>query len=333
MKKFTHALIACKAVERLQTVELSDKNKPFADELLEWFKAHKDNVIQGTWYPDKVICDMSTSHIYKYTPVGATVEGLSAGVTHESLLPSVFRNLPATSLQFAIGRKSPLCALPFTVDPGTNLPDRCEALSHSVIDNLRIREAEPEGSPLLPTDDHIALVLFMLSHYVADAHMPMHCDSRKDSFLGFNVHAEAEDRWNREVVRYYRVSIQNQCFTMDEQSGFPKLFPDEKYEESVLFAVDKKLASRPFQVGYGSGNDNVREYVLAISQYSYLNSYAWLPYGLTGAQFDRETLQAPGGLPFNEMSIAALADAIDAVARVWLHDLRRFVKWKEALEA
>lgn len=323
MKKFTHALIACKAVERLQKVALSDQNKPFADFLLEWFAAHKDGVIRGAWYPDEVIGDKSTSHVLKYTPVGAI---------HELPVQTVgMRGLPSTSLQYTIGRASALYNQPYTVNPNNNLPERCEALSHAVIDNLRIREREPKGSPLTPTDNHVALLLFMLSHYVADAHMPMHCDARDDEFLGFNLHSATEEAWEREVVRYYKIDRPNQHFIYNEQ-GYPFLVMSEGYSDSILAAVTDELNRRDFRIGYGEGNGNVREYILAVTQYSYLTSYAWLPAGLTLDGFDRPNLQTPDGLSFREMSIAALADAIDAVSRVWLHDLRRFCWWKEERE-
>ncbi len=131
------------------------------------------------------------------------------------------------------------------------------------------------------------------------------------------------------MVCFYDVG--HDTFNFDPQTGFPKLRvnPSKPYAESILKQVDDKLDKRPFRVGYGGGNDNVREYVLAISQYSYLTSYAWLPYGMTSADLDREKLEVPGALPFREMSVAALADAMDAVARVWLHDLRRFCWWKK----
>jgi hypothetical protein len=32
-------------------------------------------------------------------------------------------------------------------------------------------------------------------------------------------------------------------------------------------------------------------------------------------------------MTFREMSLASLSDAVDAVARVWLRDLRRYMKW------
>jgi len=329
MKKFTHALIACKAVERLQKVELSDQNKPFADFLLEWFAGHKDGVIRGAWYPDSLIGDKSTSHVLKHQPaaVGAIDDNVRA--TGRSPLPAP--TLPSTSLQYAIGRASPLFNQPYVVSKGNNLPERCEALSHAVIDNLRIRESEPKGSPLTPTDNHVALLLFMLSHYVADAHMPMHCDARDDEFPGFNLHSAAEERWEREVVRFYKIDRPNQRFIYNE-SGFPLLVEDDAYADSMLKAVEEELERRPFRIGYGDENDNVREYMLAVCLYSWLTCCAWLPYEAEIESIDRTLLQTPAGLPFREVSVAALADAIDAVARVWLHDLRRFCWWKEEQE-
>ena len=344
MKKFTHALIACKAVERLQKVELSDQNKPFADYLLEWFAAHKDGVIRGAWYPDSLIGDKSTSHVLKHQPAagGGAIGDDDVRVTGRELStpeqskrcrsPLPMRALPATSLQYAIGSASALYGQPYAVSKGNNLPERCEALSHAVIDNLRIRESEPKGSPLTPTDNHVALLLFMLSHYVADAHMPMHCDARDDEFPGFNLHAAAEEIWEREVVRFYKIDRPNQRFLYNE-SGFPLRVEDDAYANSTLKAVEDELERRPFRIGYGDGNDNVREYMLAVCLHAWLTCCAWLPYEAEIASIDRSLLQTPAGLSFREISVAALADAIDAVARVWLHDLRRFCWWKEGLPA
>lgn len=340
MKKFTHALIACKAVERLYLAKdrMPAENQRFADFLFDFFMKHKQDVIQGAWYPDKIFADMSTSHVYKYKPVKAAVEALAAeaaslGTIANTPLPSIFRTLPGTSLQFAIGKKSSLYlhSIPYVINPNDNLPERCDAISHSVVDNLRVRHAEAPDSPVTVSDKHIALVLFILSHYVADAHMPLHCDDRKAEFLGFDIHDAAEECWNKEVIRYYKV-VDHETFEFDQTTGFPRLYADGSYPNSILKAVEDKLANRAFPIGYGTGNDNVREYIQAISQYSYLNAYTWLPYGVKRAELDRETLQTASGMSFREMSVAALADAIDAVARVWLHDLRRFLCWTDAVE-
>ena len=135
MKKYTHAWLAFKAIERLEKSRHSPANQKYADNLVAWFKGHKDGVIQGAWYPDAVIKDMASSHVLKFTRVVG--EGR-------------FRKLPTTHLMYAKGKASPLFQQAFSVDKGTNLPDRCEAIGHAVIDNLKMQETEPKGSPIFP---------------------------------------------------------------------------------------------------------------------------------------------------------------------------------------
>ena len=145
MKKYTHAWIAFKAIERLQSADLTEDNRAFADYLIEWFQSYKDGVIRGAWYPDEIIKDNASSHIMNMhrLPVGAN--------GHSPEPPEhKFPVLPSNSLLYRTGRTSPLHNRAFTIDRKYNLPERCEALSHAVIDNLRILEREPKGSPSPP---------------------------------------------------------------------------------------------------------------------------------------------------------------------------------------
>ena len=93
-------------------------------------------------------------------------------------MSSVRRPL-TTYLNYRYGKKSPVKKKSFVVDRGDNLPDRCESIGHSVIDHLNMQESEDKGSPVSPADNQIALLLLVLSRYVADAPMPFHCDSRR----------------------------------------------------------------------------------------------------------------------------------------------------------
>jgi len=68
MKRFTHAWLAFMAIKRLEETKLSDTHRRYADNLIGWFKNHRDDVIQGAWYPDSVIKDMANSHVLKLTP-------------------------------------------------------------------------------------------------------------------------------------------------------------------------------------------------------------------------------------------------------------------------
>jgi hypothetical protein len=165
MKKFTHAWLAFKAIKRLeQTRFTKTEDKDVVQALVKFFQNHKDDVIQGTWYPDEIIKDTATGHVLKISPS-------SDSQNH-------FCSLPSTSLLFKPGKKSLHYKKSFTVDETDNLPNRWQALSHSIVDNLKIQQSEDKGPPVSPSGNHIALRIFMLSHYIADAHMPLQCDSR-----------------------------------------------------------------------------------------------------------------------------------------------------------
>ena len=131
MKKYTHAWIAFKAIERLEGIPESDPNRKPAKALIRWFKARKDGVINGAWYPDSIIVDNATSHVLKLTP--------------DDSGPVVFPALPAQMQLHKFREKSPRYQKGYRVEPGDNLPERCEALAHSVIDNLKVQEAEDKG--------------------------------------------------------------------------------------------------------------------------------------------------------------------------------------------
>jgi hypothetical protein len=322
MKKFAHAWIAFKAVERLQNAVLDPKDQPYAKGLIDIFMNYRDGVIDGAWYPDLVFKDNGTSHIMKYSPVAGDAPAGS------------FPALQATSLLMQAGKASPLYGKAFKFDAKCNLPERCESLSHSVIDNLKIQDYEEKGSPLTPTSNHIALILFMLSHYIADAHMPMHCDKRPAELGTFDLHAAVEQKWEEEVVRFYDVDRDNARFRYTPE-GFPRLRDNcptngPQYANSILKEVCDTLAARPFDLDYGAAELNsVLDYMHAVCRWSYLLAYAWLPAGFDPAALDHDSLELPGALPFRRMSVVALTEAVDAVARVWLRDIRRYSRWEK----
>lgn len=263
MKQFSHAWMAFKAIERLEKGALSDVNRQYADEFIRWFWNHRDGVIKGAWYPDMVIKDMATSHVFKYMP---TSKG-SLDV----------RNLPNTSQIIAFASQASIYGQPYKkVDLSDNLPERCEALAHSVIDDAKMQETEEKGSPISPTDNHIATRLFMLSHYIADAHMPLHCDGRKFSSVS-NIHAKMEKEWDKEIRKYFKLDILNERFFYNP-AGYP-LRTKSNYRQSFLSRVDDGLTTRPFSIGYGDGNNNIFSYMLAVCQNSYFLSYAFFPIG------------------------------------------------------
>jgi hypothetical protein len=312
MKQFSHAWLAFKAIERLEKANLGD-NRRYADELIRWFWDHRDGIIRGSWYPDMVIKDMASSHVLKFTPQAG-----GAGV---------FGSLPSTSMVKEFAIRSPMHGINLTQDPGTNLPERCEALAHAVIDNLKMQECEDKGSPIAPTGNQTAMRLFMLSHYIADAHMPLHCDSRKFS-EGVDIHAKIEGLWDDEIRKCYALDLLNERFYYD-RDGYP-FRKEENFTGSFLNRVEQGFATRPFTDSYGSGT-NVRTCMLTVCQYSYLLAYAFIPpaYNETNVTIKNMTSLPGQLLDFEQLSVIVFTDAIDAIARIWMRLWRRYLDWKK----
>lgn len=316
MKQYSHAWLAFMAIQRLEQAELSDSNRNYANSLIEWFKDHKDGVTQGAWYPDEIIKDMKTSHVLKFTPENDGKKG-------------EFRKLPTTYLLYQHCKDFDLKQKSYKIDKKTNLPDRCESIAHSVIDNLKMQESEDKGSPIAPTDNHVATLLFMLSHYVADAHVPFHCDSRRFSEEP-DVHGKLEGVWDDAIQKYYRLDEENERFFYNPE-GYPLLDKEKErqYKESFLKKVEDNLRERDFGVSWGGNNGNVRDFMSAICQYSYLLSYSFIREGYDHTNVTSNNWKRLGSKSLEDVNIAVISDAIDSIAKVYFRIWRKYKRWEK----
>lgn len=318
MKKYSHAWLAFMAIKRIKDKETSvtSSNQPHLKSLARWLMHNEDDIIQGTWYPDAVIKDMASSHIYKMTP--------SATATNP------YRDLPTTHLMYHYLRNSPLKGQSFDIDPDTNLPYRSEALAHSLVDNMKMLKTEDRGSAVAPTSNHIALIFFMLSHYIADAHMPLHCDSRRFS-SGTNIHATIEKEWDDLIRKHYEIDNSHNRFLYDPH-GYPlrRENMNAEYQTSYLKEVEDNLETRSFRIGYGGENSSTWDFIDAICQYSYLMAYTFFPTVYNHHNVTTANWKSLGGtMTFERMSIAVLTDAIESIAHVWFRIWRRYRRWAE----
>jgi hypothetical protein len=352
MHQFTHAWLAFLAIKRLakvveksklpevdQKFKLSETEREYAESLIAWFHNNKDGVIQGAWYPDTVIHDNSTGHILKITPYDeAKKEAIEKEVKENRMkviYPAGFKSLPEEYAHFSeLGKDYELRKKPCVVDLGTNLPDRCESLTHTVIDHFKIQWQEEKGSPVSPTSNQVALLFFMQSHYVADAHVPVHCDSR-DFSHGKKLHAKLEDAWEKKVTACFEIDTsdsKNPRFFYDTE-GYPLVTDEKEYKDSYLETADTDVIKR--KIGsidslFKSENNNVWDFMSAVCQNSYLLSYyffdpAEIPEPTQAVFADWESAHPE---QFKKLSAAVLADAADSIARVWLRSWRRFDVWK-----
>ena len=79
---------------------------------------------------------------------------------------------------------------------------RAEIKNHIIkFNGMRFINNESSFFPMFFNDDQIVLELFSLSHYLADAHMPLHCDSREFSLNECgNIHGKIEEEWEDWII-------------------------------------------------------------------------------------------------------------------------------------
>lgn len=307
MKQYTHAWLAFMAIKRLEKSEIPVAYRNEAKDLIKWFKNHRDFVLQGAWYPDAIIKDMATSHVLKYKPDNTSKENR-------------FKELPREYHLFKIGKTSEYYKKPYSIEAG-NLPDRCEAIAHSIVDNLKMQESEGKGSPISPTDNHIATLFFMLSHYIADAHMPLHCDVRSFSDKE-DIHAHIEKEWDDLVHKCYDIDYDNNRFFYD-----PAGYPLKKADDPIIDWLEKEIINRKFSVAWGEANENTWDFMSAITQYSFLLAYKMIPQNYNENNLDWNAFRNLNGNNFDEYSKFILIDSIDSISKVWLRIWNKYLSW------
>lgn len=346
MKQYTHAWLAMMAMKRIEYAKIPVKQQDDAKALITWFKNYRDLVLQGAWYPDSVFKDMSSSHIAKYFPLAdyqkkgsglesaladdvGEIDGGPEEVNDENpkiRIESKFRKMPQTLRMFNRGKGSVLYDQPYIQFKRHNLCDRCESFTESLIDSFKILTMENPGAPVIPSNNHIAMRFFILSHYIADGHMPLHCDAR--SFYNKNeVHAFIEKMWDDQVQAAYKIDEYNERFYYDKD-GYPLLNEDTEPSPLIKY-VEKELRDRSFSWDWGDDNNNTWDYMSGITQYSYLLAYDLIPADRDPKQISTEYYMGTEAYQehFEEYSKIILGDAVESIAKVWLHAWCRYRSW------
>ena len=197
MKQRAHAWTALRALKLID-----DTGQ--APELVNMLCFYLSDIWDGSWLPDTLIRDMSYGHIFKMDSDPAMLE---QDISNETWLITPYAELKSKlgskRLCLELIKDSPELLKPYRSHPkiGGDLPNRVIAISHSISDMLKMadyplsfyaKKQLPEeymtdlssktvkdlaGSPNFSARQ-IALNFFILSHYITDAHMPLHCDLR-----------------------------------------------------------------------------------------------------------------------------------------------------------
>jgi hypothetical protein len=363
IKQRAHAWVALRAFKMIDDWG----NAPKLTEMLSYYLS---DVWNGAWLPDTRIVDMRYGHIFKMDSDPAFIypelpnekwliksaEDLSkvlagersciAYVTDSEELKKPYRDRPKDS---------------------GHLPNRVLALAHTIADMLKLSDfplgayaqkkkvkdasnvtidlsaqkvADLSKSPNFSARQ-IALTFFLLSHYVCDAHMPLHCDLRDLSLsekpslkrrLPENLHPWIEQYWEENFpLKQDLILTEYTKDTLDE-------IVVDKIPKGSMIAVDRDPKySMGKKVDSGLKGDEWNEMIYT-TRLSYAVARKWIPtdvdwlkllpgdYNKFRKSVSNKELGGTFSEDFVDVTNRIFQDAVRSVAAIWNNAWTRFVE-------
>lgn len=327
MNQPTHAWLAVEAYRKIAALALTDEGKKKKlDGLENLLGAHLSDVVVAAWLPDSLIKDMTFGHIFKNTVYKGdqkdrftlTKNDLQSHLAADTRMPRlVFDDIP-----------DDWWAQPYRVKTsGGHLPARVNSLCQTARDMLKMGDAEvaaltginPPGAaiiskPFLYSPRNVAMMFWMTSHYIADAHMPFHCDSRAlASTAKQKTHGEVEDLWGEQIAELFHASA------------------ILKKSKAEILAAEAPAHSHFSAIDFGTGVSKLKnsgdpwKEAVYICRASFAASFALVPPDVsavddqvTGVSLD-DILRKDfcGEDRFWKLSVAIMTDAASAIAMFW----------------
>jgi len=215
MNQPTHAWLAVEAFRTIQRCSTTDAGKQHQlDKLAALLGQHLNDVVVAAWLPDALIKDMTYGHVFKtskYDGSDGTRFIVSRADLKKGLAPAAFERE-----RYLDKLPDSWWAAPYRVkDNGGHLPTRVTSLCQNARDMLKMGDTDLYGQcgvtipaghaaiadDLLCSSRDVAVMMWMTSHYVADAHMPFHCDNRNLASTSSvkNAHSKIEELWGAQV--------------------------------------------------------------------------------------------------------------------------------------
>lgn len=214
MNQRTHSWIAIRAIALLED-ENVEKN------LVKLLRPHAREASVGAWIPDQADAKRGgagaaiDNHVFKMEPHTGNQRERFITQKDELLERIGMYRMTAQFLQNDNVLDHEWWETPYRGDvpkPGQHLPNRAMALGTMMKDlllmgNERIDQLIPGNvrfaQYMIPKartqEEAAATYFFMLSHFIADACMPCHCDGRKLAAYAQGLHKELEAHWSRKV--------------------------------------------------------------------------------------------------------------------------------------
>ena len=355
MKQKAHAWVALRALKLVDDSKIEN-----TDTLIQLLTYYLSDIWNGAWLPDTLIRDMSYGHIFKMDSSDRFVSDISY---HDSLQVS-YDELKSETMGKRLCLESYLedseeLEKPYWVaNRGGKLPDRVIALNHMIIDMLKMgdfplafyvkKETPDEYMDYLTKKKvkdlslspnfsarQIALTFFMVSHYICDAHMPLHCDLRdmysetvdggtKERRLPKSLHPGIEAVWEKAFRSKSRFTIHK--YTKESVEKITTNMP-----KNSLIEIDKdpkyKLSTKLYK-----SMPNEWDEMVNICRISYAVSRKWIPKSFAEIKSiigkkkcEKEAsplkyediIKIIGEDEFKIVTNQIFHDAVESVARLW----------------
>jgi len=326
MNQPTHAWLAVEAYRKIAAQSKTDEGiKKKLGGLEKLLGANLRDVVVAAWLPDSLIKDMTYGHVFKNSVYKGdqrdrftlSKKDLTGHLAGDACIPkTAFDLVPDSWWEEAYRVK----------DNGGHLPARVNALCQTVRDMLRMGDADvvsltgikSKGAEniektLLFSPRNVAMTLWMTSHYIADAHMPFHCDNRAlASTAKQKTHGKVEDLWGEQVSDlFYSKTILSKSADdiLDSNPPTGSKFSDLNFGSTIS----------PLK----NSGDPWKEAVY-ICRASFASSFALVPPNI--AKVDDKTdvslddilkKDFCGEERFWEISNAIMTDAVNSIAMFW----------------
>jgi hypothetical protein len=327
MNQPTHAWLAAEAYRKIALLSKTNEGKKKKLIGLErLLGAHLDDVVIAAWLPDALIKDMTYGHVFK----NSTYKGdqrqrftLSKKDLRNCLVSSnrtqeiAFDKLPDSWWEE-----------PYRVKVnGGHLPARVNALCQTVRDMFRMGDddvieltgikskgAEPIAKEFRYSPRNIAMTLWMASHYIADSHMPFHCDNRAlASTAKQKTHGEVEDIWGKQVSTLYHAK---EILSQSSEEILAEKHPKGSEFASIDFGNE---------IAALKNNGDPWKEAVYICRASFAVSFAFVPPDVAGVDDQKKKVSLKdifskdvcGEKMFWNLSRAIMADAASAIATFW----------------
>jgi len=343
MKQRAHAWVA------LRALKLVNDSSEKAQKLVELLSYYVSDVWEGAWLPDTLIVDMRYGHIFK---MDSDPQRLGLDISQEQWMKEEWMRVPYDELKKKLSgqrlcleyaKDSPVLMEPYRSHPtyGGHLPDRVIAISQTIADMLKMSDyplifyarnrkqkafagdlmrqkvKDLSVSPIF-SPRQIALMFFILAHYITDAHMPLHCDLRDCDMstlrqLPDKLHPSIEELWesyfpekNKLMLHEYLTESIEKVVSSLPDGSIIQIERDDKYR--LTPTISKTVG------------DEWREMV-NVTRTSYAVSRKWID-----APFkDADDLVAAKSEEFKDVTNRIFHDAVESVARLWLKTWERFI--------